>query len=74
MKLIETETANLEFDQDGDAYFMANGVANYINEFIRTNEDFIPFDAINHITNTGGMGINIDESNDEVKYSIFTIC
>ena len=31
------------------------------------------FDGITHITNTGGMGINIDEANEQVKYTIFTI-
>jgi len=72
MKLIETETSSLEFDQDGDAYFMANGVANYINEFMKA--DGGDFDGVTHITNTSGMGINIDEANDEVEYSIFTIC
>ena len=45
--------------------------AHYLNEFMKTDDD--EFDGITHITNTGGMGINIDEANEQVKYTIFTI-
>jgi len=38
MKVLDTQTATIDFDQDGDAYFMANGVANYLNEFIVTDD------------------------------------
>tara|TARA_R110002153_G_scaffold6655_3_gene30516 strand:- start:275 stop:550 length:276 start_codon:yes stop_codon:yes gene_type:complete len=91
MKVLETQTATIDFDQEGDAYFMANGVANYLNEFIVTDDrngyakEFdgvtlgdtirmgIKFDATTHITNTGGMGIKLNESNEEVEYTVFTI-
>ena len=42
-----------------------------LNEFMKTDDD--EFNGITHITNTGGMGINIDEANEQVKYTIFTI-
>jgi hypothetical protein len=31
------------------------------------------FDAVTGIANTGGIGIKIDEANEEVEYSLFTI-
>ena len=71
MKLIETQTATIDFDQDGDAYFIANGVANYLNEFMKA--DGSEFDGVTHITNTSGMGIKLNESNEEVNYTVFTI-
>ena len=70
MKILEKQTATIDFDQDGDAYFMANGVANYINEFMKT--DGGEFDAVTHITNTGGIGIKLDQTNEEVEYTVFT--
>jgi len=76
MKVLDTQTATIDFDQDGDAYFMANGVANYLNEFIVTDDRngyAKEFDGVTHITNTGGMGIKIDPSNEEVEYTVFTI-
>ena len=81
MKVLDTQTATIDFDQDGDAYFMANGVANYLNEFIATRTMVLgeiqksdgEFDATTHITNTSGMGIKLNESNEEVEYTVFTI-
>ena len=41
----------------------------HLNEFIKTTGKY---DGVTHITNTGGMGINIDEINEEVQYTFFT--
>jgi hypothetical protein len=43
----------------------------YLNEFMKTlgNRDF---DGVAHITNQGGIGIKVDEVNEEVEYTIFT--
>ena len=71
MKILDTQTTTIDFDQDGDAYFMANGVANYLNEFIAHGDSEV--DGVTHITNTGGMGIKIDPANEEVEYTVFTI-
>ena len=71
MVSIEQETASFNFDMEGDPYFMVGDIAYYLNEFMKTDDD--EFDGITHITNTGGMGINIDEANEQVKYTIFTI-
>ena len=36
MKIIETETASISFDQEGDAYFMAGDLVYYLNEFMKS--------------------------------------
>ena len=70
MKIIETETTSINFDQEGDAYFMVGDLTYYLNEFIKSESEF---DAVAGIANTGGIGIKIDEANEEVEYSLFTI-
>jgi len=66
----KTETTSISFDQEGDAYFMVGDLAYYLNEFMETEGDY---DGVTSITNTGGIGINIDEVNEEVEYTFFTI-
>ena len=71
MTNIETSTAPIVADQEGDHYFMVGETVYYLNEFVKTlgNRDF---DGVAHITNQGGIGIKIDEANEEVEYTIFT--
>ena len=69
MKIIKTETASIEFNMDGDPFFMVDDMAYYLNGFMKTGGEF---DGVTHITNTGGVGIKIDEANEEVEYSFFT--
>lgn len=70
MILVEQETANISFDMEGDPYFMVGEIAYYLNEFIKVPDG--EFDGVTHITNVGGIGIKINEANEEVEYSIFT--
>ena len=70
MKIIETETASISFDQEGDAYFMAGDLVYYLSEFMKSESEF---DGVTHITNTGGIGIKVNEANEEVEYTFFTI-
>ena len=70
MKIIETETASIRFDQERDAYFMAGDLVYYLNEFMKSESEF---DGVTHIANTGGIGIKVDEANEEVEYTFFTI-
>ena len=70
MKIIETETASISFDQEGDAYFIAGDLVYYLNEFMKSESEF---DGVTHIANTGGIGIKVDEANEEVEYTLFTI-
>jgi len=71
MTNLETSTAPIVADQEGDHYFMVGETVYYLNEFMKTlgNRDF---DGVAHITNQGGIGIKIDEANEEVEYTIFT--
>mgnify|MGYP005996834465 FL=1 len=71
MKIIETDIAPIVADQEGDHYFFVGETVYYLNEFMKTlgNRDF---DGVAHITNQGGIGIKVDEANEEVEYTIFT--
>ena len=71
MTNLETSTAPIVADQEGDHYFMVGETVYYLNEFVKTlgNRDF---DGVAHITNQGGIGIKVDEMNEEVEYTIFT--
>ena len=71
MTNLETSTAPLVADQEGDHYFMVGETAYYLNEFMKTLGDR-DFDGVAHITNQGGIGIKLDEANEEVEYTIFT--
>ena len=66
MTNLETSTAPIVADQEGDHYFMVGETVYYLNEFMKTlgNRDF---DGVAHITNQGGIGIKIDEANEEVE-------
>ena len=68
---LESSTAPIVADQEGDHYFMVGDTVYYLNEFMKTlgNRDF---DGVAHITNQGGIGIKVDEVNEEVEYTIFT--
>ena len=68
---LESSTAPIVADQEGDHYFMVGETIYYLNEFVKTlgNRDF---DGVAHITNQGGIGIKVDEVNEEVEYTIFT--
>ena len=72
MTNLETSTAPIVADQEGDHYFMVGDTVYYLNEFMKTlgNRDF---DGVAHITNQGGIGIKVDEVNEEVEYTIFTV-
>ena len=67
---LESSTAPIVADQEGDHYFMVGETVYYLNEFMKTlgNRDF---DGVAHITNQGGIGIKVDEANEEVEYTIF---
>ena len=70
MKIIETGTASISFDQEGDAYFMTDDLVYYLSEFMKSESEF---DGVAGIANTGGIGIKVNEANEEVEYTFFTI-
>ena len=49
---------------------MTEDLVYYLNEFMKSESEF---DGVTHIANTGGIGIKIDEANEEVEYTFFTI-
>ena len=71
MANLETSTAPIVADQEGDHYFMVGETAYYLNEFM-----LIPHEGeltgVSHVTNTGGIQIVVDEVNEEVEYTFFT--
>lgn len=69
MKIVGTETTAIHFDQEGDAYFYVGEMVHYLSDFMSCGGQF---DAVDHLTNAGGIGINLDATNEEVEYSIFT--
>lgn len=71
MNIVEQDTATISIDMEGDARFMVGNTAYYLNEFLRMDSG--KFDAITHITNVGGMGIKINEAEETVDYTIFTL-
>ena len=71
MKLLETETASISFDQEGDAYFMVGETAYYLNEFMLMPHEG-ELTGVSHVTNNGGIQIVVDEVNEEVEYTFFT--
>ena len=71
MQIIETSTAPIVADQEGDHYVFIGETVYYLDEFMKTlgNRNF---DGVTHITNAGGIGIKVDEVNEQVEYTIFT--
>ncbi len=66
-----TGTAEIQFDQEGDAYFMTEeGVVHYINEFCR---DMFTNDGVAYkpLSNMSSMGITVNETGEEIFYEIF---
>jgi hypothetical protein len=64
-----TGTAEIQFDQEGDAYFMTEeGVVHYINEFCR---DMFINDGVAYkpLSNMSSMGITVE--GEQIFYEIF---
>ena len=64
--------AEIQFDMEGDPYFMVEGIVHYLNEFCK--DMFSPSEwAYKSLSNTASMGITIDEVGEEVTYQYFTM-
>ena len=72
MKVIDKGGSYILADQEGDHYFWIGETVYYLHEFVKTlgNKDY---DGVAHISNTGGVGVKIDEADEYVEYEIFTI-
>jgi len=71
MKVIDKGGSHLLADQEGDYYFWIGETVYYLTEFVKTlgNKDY---DGVAHISNTGGIGIKINDAEEYVDYEIFT--
>lgn len=64
-------TAEIQYDMEGDAYFVTEeGVVHYIDEFCR---DMFSNDGVAYrpLCNRSSMGITVNETGDEVFYEYF---
>tara|TARA_B110000285_G_C15058966_1_gene581241 strand:+ start:853 stop:1065 length:213 start_codon:yes stop_codon:yes gene_type:complete len=59
-------TADIEFDMDGNAFFMVDDVKYSLDEFIRADGE--PSIGYMALSNTGGISANIDPSGEEVYF------
>jgi len=68
--VVDRGTAEIQFDQEGDAYFMVDGAAYYLNEFMRA--DNTPNVGYKTLTNTGGITASIDPTGEEVYFEFIS--
>ena len=71
MNRLETETASISYDMEGDPYFMVGKTVYYLDEFMLMPHEG-ELTGVSHVTNTGGIQIVVDEVNEEVEYTFFT--
>ena len=62
--VVDRGTAEIEFDMNGDAFFMVDETKYFLNEFMRADNS--PTIGYKTLTNTGGITANIDTSGEEV--------
>ena len=68
--VVDRGTAEIQFDQEGAAYFMVEGVAYYLDEFVRADD--APNIGYMSLTNTGGLSANIDPTGEEVYFEFIS--
>lgn len=82
-KVIDKGGAHIYSDQEGDFYFEIGETVYYIKEFVAPLRRFKHYnaegefgegyDGVASISNVGSIGINIDEAEEYVEYTIFTM-
>ena len=68
--VIDRGTVEIQFDQEGAAYFMVEGVAYYLDEFMRADD--MPNVGYKTLTNTGGITASIDPTGEEVYFEFIS--
>jgi len=63
-------TADVEFDMDGNAFFMVDDVKYSLEEFVRA--DNTPNVGYLSLSNTGGISASIDPSGEEVYFEFIS--
>ena len=68
--VVDRGTAEIEFDMNGDAFFMVDDTKYFLNEFMRADNS--PTIGYMTLTNTGGITANIDPSGEEVYFEFIS--
>jgi hypothetical protein len=63
-------TADIEFDMDGNAFFMVDDVKYSLDEFMRADDT--PNVGYLTLSNTGGISASIDPTGDEVYFEFIS--
>lgn len=81
-KVIDKDRSPIHSDQEGEFYFEIGETVYYLNEFMpplrrwkhynAEGEFGEGYEGVASISNVGGIGINIDEVDEYVNYTIFT--
>tara|TARA_R110000796_G_scaffold249713_1_gene377820 strand:+ start:219 stop:476 length:258 start_codon:yes stop_codon:yes gene_type:complete len=81
-KVIDKGRSPIHSDQEGEFYFEIGETVYYLNEFMpplrrwkhynAEGEFGEGYEGVASISNVGGIGINIDEVDEYVNYTIFT--
>jgi hypothetical protein len=71
MKILIEEQATLFYDQEGHPYFHHGETTWYLEDFLRIDPKHnFGYYAGTHISNTGGILINVDEKEEIVHFAI----
>lgn len=74
MNVVFKSQATIYADQEGNHYFFHGGTTWYLEDFVKINpKNNLGYSAGTHISNTGGILINVNESEESVDYAIVTI-
>lgn len=68
--VVDRGTAEIHFDEKYAAYFMVEGVAYYLDEFMRADD--APNIGYMSLTNTGGITATIDPTGEEVYFEFIS--
>lgn len=68
--VVDRGTADIEFNMEGEAFFVVDDTRYFLNEFMRADNS--PTIGYKTLTNTGGITANIDPSGEEVYFEFIS--
>ena len=68
--VVDRGTADIEFNMEGEAFFVVDNTRYFLNEFMRADNS--PTIGYKTLTNTGGITANIDPSGEEVYFEFIS--
>lgn len=69
--VMDRGTAEIQFDEKGEAYFMVDNTAFYLNEFMRADDT--PNVGYLTLSNIGGLSASIDPTGEEVYFEFISL-